>query len=504
MDNFYYNLSGGINQASTKTELGMNTKNIFWADSKNIEILRNKGITRQKGNALFKSLPNNDCVTAMQEMKSNDGNKLIISVESGKLYIYDDSSSLIELEKTVSSSKPHFLEFLNGVIVYGDEDEMFYIKNNETYDIVMCNLKHEDETPVYPSVVTSYKGRIWAAEGSKLYFSALGTYDNFETSGDAGYINNFYTDTHDITALKTYKDYLAIYKEDSVYLLNGSNPSDFAITPFADKGAYSANSIVTVNNKQYFFSSGIYTLQVGDMNQVMLGSEITENIKEEFKNFEFKRRREIFALNYKEKNQVWYFIPYRNDNYFHTIWINDIVNQAWYKRVLPQNITCACLFDDYILTGDNKGNIYREDISNTFSGEAIEFMWKSPFLGLGNPTVRKTIDEFYFILDESFENNFNFSVYKNFDSESQDDPEIIYSNNYENLLWYKENSTSEFHDTWPDENENEGVWALSTESIYKAEISEANYSVQLCIEGNKPEHNAAVIGIQFKEIYNED
>ena len=40
MEIAYYDLSGGINQASTKTELGLNTKRIYWADSVNIEILQ--------------------------------------------------------------------------------------------------------------------------------------------------------------------------------------------------------------------------------------------------------------------------------------------------------------------------------------------------------------------------------------------------------------------------------------------------------------------------------
>ena len=34
----YFDLSGGINQASTKTELGTNSKLIYWSDSENIEI----------------------------------------------------------------------------------------------------------------------------------------------------------------------------------------------------------------------------------------------------------------------------------------------------------------------------------------------------------------------------------------------------------------------------------------------------------------------------------
>ena len=41
METFYYNLSGGINQSTTKTELGLNTKNIYWADSQNVEIFQN-------------------------------------------------------------------------------------------------------------------------------------------------------------------------------------------------------------------------------------------------------------------------------------------------------------------------------------------------------------------------------------------------------------------------------------------------------------------------------
>ena len=144
-----------------------------------------------------------------------------------------------------------------------------------------------------------------------------------------------------------------------------------------------------------------------------------------------------------------------------------------------------------------------EDINNSFDGEPIQFIWKSPFLSLGNPTVRKTIDEFYFILDESQENNFTYSIFKNYDSESQDDKDTIYSTNTENLIWSKENSNIELNDKWSDE-ENEAIWALDVESMYKAEISEANYAIQLCVEGDKLENNIAIIGVQFKEIYCED
>ncbi len=501
MENFYYNLSGGINQASTKTELGLNTKNLYWTDAQNIEIYRNKGIIRQKGNVLFAQIPQSESITAIHEMKSGDKVKLLISTDEGHLYVYEENNPIVLLNKTISSLAPVFTNFLNGTIVSSESDEMFFINSN--LGIEDCNLVKSNNTPIYARVVAVYKGRVWAVEGSTIYFSALGKYNDFTTVNDAGYINNFYTDTDDITALCVYKDYLAIYKEKRVYLLGGSSPDDFAVIPFADKGAYSQKAVVTVNNKQYFYCSGIYTLEVGALNQVLLGSEITEKIKEEFRYFDYSRKNETFAINYEVKNQVWYFIPYVNDEYFHTIWINDIVNKAWYKRVLPQDITAACLYKNYILTADKDGKIYKEDVNNSFNGEPIKFMWKSPFLGLGNPTVRKAIDEFYFILDEEHENNFKFSVYKNFDAENKDDVEQIYSNNFENLVWYKGNSEYELNFKWSGEN-NTSVWSLDTEAKFKSEISEANYSVQICIEGDRLEQNASVIGLQFKEIYNEE
>lgn len=367
MDNFYFNLSGGINQSSTKTELGMNTKNIYWADAENVEIYQSKGITKQKGNLLFSQLPQTEKILGLHEMKYGEKSNLLIVTASGKIYVLQNETNLKLLNKTLSSDKIAFADFLNGTIVSGNKDEMFFIKNNDDFDIVNCNLKKSNGEAVYTTVVTSYKGRIWAVEGSTIYFSALGSYQDFSTENDAGYISDFYTNTDEILALKTYKDYLAIYKENSTYLLSGSTPEDFAIMPFADKGAYSQNGIVSVNNKQYFYSSGIYTLEVGELNQILLGSEITHDIKEEFEKFDNSRHKDVFAINYEARNQIWYFIPYKNDNYFHTIWINDIVHKAWYKRVLPQDVTTACIYKKTILTADKNGKIYKEDINNWLS-----------------------------------------------------------------------------------------------------------------------------------------
>ncbi len=502
MEVAYYNLSGGINQALTKTELGIDTKKIYWSDSKNVQILQNRGIVKQKGNTLFLEI--GEKITGLSELTAYDKSKLVITTVSGKIYIYDDN--VLEntlLEKTLTGVKPVFQNFLNGILIMTESDGLFYIKNNENYDIVDCNLKELTGDTLVGGTIAVYKGRVWVAKEAALYYSALGTYNDFTTAEDAGYINEFHTDTGSITALKPYKDYLAIYKKNSVYLLTGTSPEDFAIMLFANKGAVNTNSIVNVENKQYFLSNGIYAIeQVGELNQIQLGSEISAKIKDEFS--AFRNLEDSFALHYENKSQIWYFFPYADDSYFHTIWINDYVNKAWYCRVLPQNIVCACEFNGNIYTADSIGNIYREDFGKTFNGKSIDFMWKSPFLSITNPHHRKMIDEFYFLLDTEYDNNFDFSVYKDYDSEFSDDIERICSIHHDHLIWADENTPDTLPCFWPKDDESVPVWSVNKDSLEKAEISEANYSIQLCVTGSETQHNCAIIGLQFREVYNDD
>lgn len=506
METDFYNLSGGINLALTKTELGIDTKKMYWSDSKNVEIYKNRGIAKQAGNSLLCTVPDNEEITGLHEMFYRDDSKLVITTISGKVYVYNPSNgSMTKLNKTLKGKKPRFTSFLNGVLCITESDGLFYIKNDSSFSVAECNLKNSSGLTVTGDVLTVYKSRVWVASQSTIYYSALGSYTDFTTKNDAGYISDFHTDTAEITALKSYKDYLAIYKKNMVYLLTGTSPDDFAIVPFADRGTVAPRCVVNVDNKQYFLSSGIYALeQVGELNQIQLGSEISLKIKPEFDNLDTSKLSEAICVHYENKNQMWFFLPYVAEDYYKTIWINDYVNKAWYKRVVPQNITTAALFDNYVVSADNVGNIYREAYGSTFNGEPIDFMWKSPFLSIGSPHHRKVIDEFYFILDDAYDNNFNFSVYKDYDSQLGDDPEKIYSVHYDQLIWADDETSDNLPCHWAEDDADIPVWPANKDVLEKAEISESNYAVQLCVEGSEQTENVAIIGLQFREIYNDD
>ena len=128
MEVSYYNLAGGINQSLTKTELGLDTKKIYWSDAENVEIFQNRGIVRQLGNSIFTSV--NEEITGLAEMCAYDKSKLVITTVTGKIYIYDEAGSqLVLVNKTLTGIKPVFLNFLNGILVMSESDGLFYIKN---------------------------------------------------------------------------------------------------------------------------------------------------------------------------------------------------------------------------------------------------------------------------------------------------------------------------------------------------------------------------------------
>lgn len=504
MEIAYYNLAGGINQASTKTELGLDTKKVYWTDSFNVEILQSKGICKQQGNTLFLELPEKEPIVCLHELFCDDVYRLIIVTLSGKLYVYDDSTKeLNSVSKVLLGKKIKCTNFLRGVVISSEKDAPFYL--NLDLSIESCNLSDNQENPIFVTSSATFRGRIWFASASTIYYSALGTYNDFQSENDAGYISDFHTDTSDIIAVKPYKDYLAIYKKDNVYLLQGTSPEDFVIIPFASKGCIAPNSIVNVENKQYFLSNGIFALeQVGELNQIQLGTEISKKIKPEIEKFNPSQLAQSFCIHYENKSQIWYFLPYPSEEFYHTVWINDYLNKAWYKRKIPQSVTTAGIFKYQVLTADNTGKIYKEDYGTTFDGQPIDFMWKSPFFAIGSPHHRKVIDEFYFILDEAYDNNFDFVVYKDYDSQSPDDIEKIYSVHLEHMIWADENTHDNLPCHWTLDEENIPVWTVSRNSLEKAEISESNYAIQLCVQGNTIQQSCAIIGLQFREIYNDD
>lgn len=582
--------SAGINLACAPLQLGLDSAKTAWAQGMNVEIFSTKGVCRQNGNSLITTVPKNAAVTSLFTFTPGampSRRRILYTTASGDFCEFVPQSNTHNVLKSgLTSDKPCFYaEFLSGVAVCNGVDEPFYFKcGAQGASSEICEMKtiaKDGESPIIPTAMCAYKSRLWLAEGDTLYFSALGTYDDWDSADDAGFISNFHCDSTPVRALRPYKDYLAIYKPAQVYLLSGDSQDDFAIAPFADKGAAAQNAVVTAANRQFFFSNALFSLeQSGILAQITLGSEASLAIKpalngssdllKSLKDAQGKtfsaggaldknRLDAVHVLSYEPKNQLWVYVPTENNPYLNNIWIYDIVHAAWTLRSLPQPVLCAANYGENIISGTQDGRILLEDTSMTFDGTPIVFEWKSPFLTLGNPNSRKLVDEFYFLISDTIDNNFLFRAYKDYDTLDAQDAEEIRVDNLQNLVWASDlhegkqylwaqeasgagsadssaagaaaaSDSSESSENADDSGSSETVLAASNtsvenvdesssntenaddESIYgsrwaipcdiaqKAEISGSCLSVQFCISGEKAEHNFALLALEYKEI----
>lgn len=494
----YYDLSGGINSELSKTQKGMHSKKVYWSDSCNVEIHQNSGVIRQNGNTLYAEMPEGKSVMGLFSHTNRGEEVLLAYTKDGELYYLRDKTSPKLVKDGLNSGiVPCFTKFLDGVVISGEGQRLLFFRADETdEELNECELKDENGKDITPTCTTMFSSRVWAAKGSTLYFSAIGKYDDW-TSSDAGYISDFHVDTSKIVALKPYKSFLAIYKENSVYLLSGTTPDTFTIVPFSDKGVASANSVGNIDNKQFFFNGGVYALSETELAQVRVGSELSLNIKTLLNESYNKRQcNRVFVIPYLKRNQIWFFLPEEGSDYINKIWINDLVNKAWYKREVPQKVNCAALSGDNIVIGTEDGEILTEDLGESFNGEPVSFIWKSPYFSLNSPLERKTIEEFYLLVDDEFDNIFDFSVHKDGADGEGEDLESVSVDNLLDLKWDND------YKSWADEGLIRGVnWAQSSEYREKMEISNANYSVQIVVSGERLENFIALLGLEFEDFY---
>jgi|GEM_PF-663838 len=518
LDGFYYNLAGGVNLSKSKVGLGIDSRKLYWDDSFNIEPLKNQGVRSQKGNRLLIKLKEQEKILGIFEFPKHSKSFVFVTQE-GKIYYYSGTTKNVTLEKTLEQRvcEVNFAHFNDGVIILTDTNPVEFLKLNPRKVLETIEAKNLEGKPLLTTKVAVYASRVWLASGSTLYFSALGNQADWSTAQDAGYISKFFSSTTEIIALCEYNGCLAIYKADGVYLLSGSNPDEFSISRFADIGAISPRSVLCDNNKQYFVNNnGVFALeQSGDLAQIALSDNIAHNIQPYFEKIDFERTRQTLALSRKIKNQLWFFIPFKQVLNLCTVWIFDYFCGAWFKRVIPYEITTAADVGGEILTGSASGEIFIENTGNNFAGKPIEFRFSTPFFHLGLPNTRKIIENLNFIFDEQAENTFKFSVSKDYISEERTDIEFVNTLHPDTLIFVGGHSgengsfveSEEFQDrfnscwaAYDDDNIRSFLWATTTEEAYRTEVFDSNLAVQLHLEGSEPGDEFALVGIEFKEV----
>jgi hypothetical protein len=412
----FFNNTGGINKFSSIASLNESEVNTDWFDAQNVEGYQSGGIAKMKGNknVCTTSLTVGTKILGIWDYVKGDDHYPIVNTSEGKIYRFDLSDGSLNLIYSGFNQlkKCCYANFNNGVIITNGYNTPVFYEEGSTAVVLTGS-------PPTGGPIEVYKSRVFIAVGASLHYCALGNANDWTSSEDAGYIENFHNDSSPITALKNYGEFLAIYKNHGTYILSGTSPSDFSIDPVSDKGSPSSWGIGTADNNQYFFNGeNITPLRFNELGQITVADDVSIKIKSEFSDLDQSKFNQVVCIPYSKKNQLWFFFSSQKSADLDVCYIYDYFHKSWYKRVgLP--VTCGNTINGIIYTGTSDGRILKEDYGDSFDGVAIEAWWYSPWFTFKNPGVPKEINDFSIWLNQDQKYPIEIVYSKDYDSFDQ-------------------------------------------------------------------------------------
>ena len=275
-----------------------------------------------------------------------------------------------------------------------------------------------------PKVIQSHQGRLWVGAtienetvAAYVIYSDLGNIHNMFEGGDAsvydaGYFEEFWEDTSDITAIGTWDKYIVVHKREHTYLINTSNSdsTSWNVESYSDYTCDNQLGFVKANNGYYTYCSsagGIYPMiQRTIYSAISQGADASVKIRDTFLNLNTYALDEIYAVYHPYKKYIMFYMPIIGEEGSKNCYILDLQTKSWLHRRIPQNVTCAFEFDNKVYVGTEDGKIYEEFRGTDFDGQPINFSWKSPWFIWSGGTNWTTTREVRVKMSQEGTNNF--------------------------------------------------------------------------------------------------
>ena len=231
-------------------------------------------------------------------------------------------------------------------------------------------------------------------------------------------------DGQKVVGIKTYLEFLAIFKEKSIFKLAGStnsslvnSPNPFSlVTITTTTGCVSHDSIIAVNNDILFASEfGVLALSVvnalvSPVRSNILSSKIQPLIDQWNKSIMSKS----FAIHHRSKQQVWFWIPgTATSNQVDRVLVLDYELSNWSIR---DGFTgkCGILYKDKLLVGGYGGYLWQHDVTSTYDGSHFNSFFTLPWLPFDeNYMTNKQLQEVYLNYEKLGSNTLTMEVQRN-------------------------------------------------------------------------------------------
>jgi hypothetical protein len=257
--------------------------------------------------------------------------------------------------------------------------------------------------PSLPSEVTGssdvaiFKRAAFLAKGPNLYFSAPFDVTDFSAANGSGVINV----GHTITGLTVFRDQLIIFSRNKIQRLVGNTTSDFQLLPIAeDIGCIHGETIQEVGGDVMFMApDGLRLLsateRIGDFGLEIASAPISKD-----------------AINFINSTSTFASVVLREKAQYRVFAYSDNVQDDVSKGLIATKFSdqgAAVInwgtlsgYKIYVADGryvpgseltifaNNDGYVYRLEFGNNRDGADIETIYKSPYIAINDPQIRKT------------------------------------------------------------------------------------------------------------------
>lgn len=245
--------------------------------------------------------------------------------------------------------------------------------------------------------VTVFKSSLFFAVSSSIVFSAPYTSDDFSVANGAGTIDM----GSPVVKVIPYRDQLIIFCRDKILRLTGSSAADYVLNPITeDIGCTNVSSVQEIGTDIMFLApDGLRTLsstdRIGDF-----GLDVaTKNIRPTISKLQgYASDFASMVIRDKAQYRLFAYVGAERDSVSRGVLGTKFIDQGgtgfqWAEiKGFKVYVADSKYIDEveYRLFANTDGYIYSLDVGLNRDGDAIEAIYKSPFMPLTDPQLRKT------------------------------------------------------------------------------------------------------------------
>lgn len=422
----YAKLWGGLDSRFGYQEEQDSPNMLFFSELKNITIDTGL-IKRVNGDLALLSTGTGSKIVGISTFEVENTQYLVFN-SNGKFNIFNGNDSYTTKKSGLDIFAPcTYAQFVQRIFVTNGVDEIFGY-DPLTDSLVVTNFSAQQSRPMVGQFCVSFANRLWVAQGTAIYYSDLGNPTEWRNIPGSqifgGVIDNFMGNTDTITGLFNFGAYVGIQTTTHIYMLAGTDQTNFTITTYGTTGMPSTNGTCMHNRNLYFYNNqntGVYFIgQLTDIGQFKISDAVTRRVYPTLlSTVDTNRLSEIYMVANIEHNQMWLYVPEFGKQDLSACYVFDF-NYATPNTAFPDFIgiyprigspvTCACSYKNKVFTGTSDGQILQQDIGDTFRGNRIPFDITTPFLSLGTRSTLKRTEFIKLWMNNRIVNNFDFTI----------------------------------------------------------------------------------------------